>query len=137
MALTAVNIKLVAFCDVSLYGVAGATVLKGFVALILTVETEVAKFPRKVRTCRQLHGVLSDKSQVKILFGSKTSLYLERIVLETVQLCMNCRLYYATFLWLFVHWCFFEVYRDTTNSPVLRDRAARDIEIFTSDLYET
>ena len=58
-------------------------------------------------------------------------------MLETVQLCMNCRLYYATFLWLFVHWCFFEVYRDTTTAPVLRVIAAWDIEIFASDLYET
>jgi len=30
MFLTAVNIKLVAFCSVSPYGVTGATVLKGF-----------------------------------------------------------------------------------------------------------
>jgi len=34
--LTAVNINLEVFCNVSPYGVVGATVLKGFVAHILT-----------------------------------------------------------------------------------------------------
>jgi len=68
MVLTAVNIKLVAFCNVSLYGVAGATVLKGFVALILTAETEVANSSGKFVRVEQLHRVLFDKSQIKILF---------------------------------------------------------------------
>lgn len=42
MVLTAVSIMLEVFCNVSPYGVVGATVLKGFAARILTVEMKVA-----------------------------------------------------------------------------------------------
>jgi hypothetical protein len=137
MVLTAANIKLEVFCNVSPYSVAGATIVTGFVACILTFETEVANSSETFVCVEQLHGVIFYKSLIQILFGSKTSLYLGGTVHERVQLCMNCRLLCATFLWLYVHWCFFEFYRDRTTSSGLRVRTAWDNEIFTSDLYET
>jgi hypothetical protein len=84
VVLTVVNIKLEVFCNVSPYDVGGATVLKGFVARILTGGMKVANSSENFVRVEQLQGVIFYKSLIKILFSSKTRLYLGGTVHETV-----------------------------------------------------
>jgi hypothetical protein len=75
VVLTAVNINLEVFCNVSPYGVVGATVLKGFVAHILTLETEVTNSSETFARVEKLLGYILKVSIPNIIWLKNESLF--------------------------------------------------------------